>query len=87
MGMTLVNFTPGTSTNADYTTPEMTNYRSSELLIGRLASFEEGAAEGLNGALVLIHPGTDPARSDKLYLRLGELIDFYKNKGYTFKRL
>ena len=87
MGMTLVNFTPGTGTNADYTTPEMTSYRSSDILIDRLASFEEGDAEGLNGAMVLIHPGTDPARSDKLYLRLGEIIDFYTNKGYTFKRL
>ena len=87
LGMTLVNFTPGTGTSADYTTPDMPNYRSSDILIERLASFEEGAAEGLNGALVLIHPGTDPARSDKLYLRLGELIDFYTNKGYTFKRL
>ncbi|MFZ2286678.1 MAG: glycoside hydrolase family 9 protein [Bacteroidales bacterium] len=87
MGMTLINFTPGTGTSADYTTPDMAGYRSSDFLIERLASFEKSAAGGLNGALVLIHPGTDPARSDKLYLRLGEVIDYYNNKGYTFKRL
>jgi len=87
MGMTLINFTPGTGTNADYTTPDMPNYRSSDYLTERLASFEKNAAGGLNGAMVLIHPGTDPARADKFYLRLGELIDYYTNKGYTFKRL
>jgi peptidoglycan/xylan/chitin deacetylase (PgdA/CDA1 family) len=53
----------------------------------RLDSFEKNSAAGLNGAMVLIHPGTDPARTDKLYLRLGELIDFYTGKGYTFKKL
>ena len=87
MGMTLVNFTPGTGTNADYTTPDMANYRSSDFLAERLASFEASADAGLNGAMVLIHPGTDPARTDKFYLRLGEMIDFYTNKGYKFKRL
>jgi endoglucanase len=87
MGMTLVNLTPGTGTGADYTTPDMANYRSSDFLIERLSSFEKNSAGGLNGALVLIHPGTDPARTDKLYLRLGELIDYYIEKGYIFKKL
>ncbi len=45
-GMTLINFTPGTGTNADYTTPDMANYRSSDFLVERLASFEESAAGG-----------------------------------------
>jgi len=87
LGLTLVNFTPGTGTNADYTTPEMANYRSSEYLFERLAGFEESSPQGLNGALLLIHPGTDPARDDKFYLKLGELIEFYQEKGYTFKKL
>jgi len=87
MGLTLVNFTPGTGTNADYTTPDMANYRSSDVLIKRLAEFEESAPGGLNGAMILIHPGTDPARTDKLYLRLQEIIDFYTKKGYKFNKL
>lgn len=87
MGLTLVNFTPGTGTNADYTTPDMANFRSSDELVKRLAGFEAGSPEGLSGALILIHPGTDPARSDKLYLRLQEIIDFYTNKGYKFNKL
>ena len=87
MGLTLVNFTPGTGTNADYTTPDMENYRTSDYLIQRLASFEAGSPSGLNGALVLIHPGTAPERTDVLWLRLGEIIEYYKEKGYTFNRL
>ena len=87
LGLTLVNITPGTGTGADYTTPGMANYRSSEFLIERLAAFEESSPMGLNGALLLIHPGTDPAREDKLYLKLEELIEYYQEKGYTFKKL
>jgi len=87
MGMTLVNFTPGTGTNADYTTPDMGNYRSSDELIRRLAEFEESATGGLDGAIILIHPGTARERTDKLWLRLGEIIDYYTDKGYNFRRL
>jgi peptidoglycan/xylan/chitin deacetylase (PgdA/CDA1 family) len=87
LGLTLVNFTPGNGTSGDYTTPEMANYRSSEFLLERLARFEESSPQGLNGALLLIHPGTDPAREDKFYLKLEELIDYYQEKGYTFKKL
>ncbi|MCK7535591.1 MAG: hypothetical protein MZV63_33690 [Marinilabiliales bacterium] len=39
-GLTLVNLTPGTGTGADYTTPGMSNYKTSEELIRRLYNFE-----------------------------------------------
>ncbi|MDX9773165.1 MAG: glycoside hydrolase family 9 protein [Bacteroidales bacterium] len=87
MGMTLVNLTPGTGTNADYTTPDMVNYRTSDQLIERLERFEESSPEGLNGAIILIHPGTAPERTDRLYLRLEEIISFYSAKGYIFNSL
>lgn len=87
MGLKLINFTPGTGTSADYTTPEMKNYRSSDQLVQRLAAFEEVTPGGLDGAILLIHPGTAPERTDKLWLRLGEIIDYYSAKGYNFKRL
>lgn len=38
LGLRLVNFTPGTWTNADYTTPDMKNYRSSESIYDRRRS-------------------------------------------------
>lgn len=87
MGSRLINFTPGTGTNADYTTPEMANYRSSDELIMRLRGFETSSPDGLNGAIILIHPGTENSRTDKLYLRLEEIIDYYTEKGYSFKKL
>lgn len=87
MGIKLINLTPGTATNADYTTPDLVNYRSSDQLIEKLKKFESSEHNGLNGAFVLIHLGTDPARTDKLYERLDEIIDYFVSKGYTFKKL
>jgi peptidoglycan/xylan/chitin deacetylase (PgdA/CDA1 family) len=87
LGARLINLTPGTVTNADYTTPDLSNYQSSGRLIEKLKDFESSQPEGLNGAFVLIHLGTDPKRTDKLYDKLGALIDFLFSKGYGFKRL
>jgi len=87
MGAKLINFTPGTGTNADYTTPDMNNYRSSDELLARLKSFEATDPQGLNGALILIHPGTHPDRTDKFYKRLEEIITYFSSKGYSFNRL
>ena len=84
-GQTVINFTSGLRTAADYTTPDMPNYRSSQELIDQLFDFE--AANGLNGAIILIHPGTEDSRTDKLYLRLDEIILRLIEKGYTFERL
>ena len=84
-GQTVINFTPGVQTAADYTTPDMPNYRSSQVLIDQLFAFE--ATNGLNGGIVLIHPGTQESRTDKLYARLDEIILRLKEKGYTFERL
>jgi endoglucanase len=87
MGARLINFTPGTGTNADYTTPDMKNYISSEELLNRLKNFEAGDPDGLNGALILIHPGTHPDRTDKFYNKLEEIITYFSSKGYKFNRL
>lgn len=84
-GQTTINYTPGIRTAADYTTPDMPNYRSSQELIDQLYQFEN--EHGLNGAIVLIHPGTQAQRTDKLYLRLNEIIQTLKQKGYRFEAL
>ncbi|MBK9491568.1 MAG: glycoside hydrolase family 9 protein [Haliscomenobacter sp.] len=83
-GLQVINFTPLTGTNADYTTPTMANYRSSETLYQGLLDFEKNDPQKLNGAVVLIHLGTDPARKDKLYARLPDLIRDLREKGYRF---
>ena len=87
LGLDVVNFTPGTGTNADYTTPEMPNYKSSEQLWNRLIEYEKSNETGLNGAIILIHPGTEQARKDKFYHQLHNLIQYFSDKGYRFKSL
>ena len=87
MGAELVNLTPGTATNADYTTTDMKAYQSSDLLISKLKAFEADDPAGLNGALVLIHLGAGPGRTDKLFDRLDEIIDYFSRKGYSFSKL
>lgn len=84
-GLTVINFTPRTGTNADYTTPAMKNYKSSGQLMTNL--FEKERINGLSGNFILIHAGTDEKRSDKLYNRLNEIITKLKQTGYNFKRL
>lgn len=85
MGQITVNYTPGIPTAADYTTPDMKNYRSSDDLLASLYEFE--ARNGLGGCMILIHPGTHVSRTDKLYDRLGEMIGYLRSKGYVFKSL
>lgn len=83
-GLEVRNFTPGTVTNADYTTPAMANYKSSEEIFNGLLQFEKEQENGLKGAYLLIHLGTDPARNDKFYNRLKDLIVALKGRGYGF---
>ena len=84
-GFRVLNYTPGTATPADYTVPGMTQYRSSQSLIDSLFEYEE--KEGLDGAVILIHPGVSHLRNDKLYNRLPEIIKKLKKSGYSFDRL
>ena len=85
MGLQLINFTPGTKSNADYTTPEMKNYRTAGEIYNSIIDLEE--KKGLNGFILLLHIGTDPKRTDKFYFKLNELIKALKLKGYSFKRI
>ena len=83
MGIQVVNYTPGTASNADYTTPDMKNYRSSQSIYDQIMALEK--KEGLNGHLMLIHFGTHDDRTDKFYNGYMEkMIKTLKRKGYTF---
>ncbi|HZL08628.1 MAG TPA: glycoside hydrolase family 9 protein [Prolixibacteraceae bacterium] len=86
LGLKVINFTPGIRSNADYTSPEMKNYRSSEMILNDIEAFEKNDPNGLNGCIVLIHLGTVPERTDKFYNRLGNLLSFLKKKGYSTER-
>lgn len=85
-GLSVINFSPGTSSNADYTTPEMKNYLPSDSIIARILRYESRSSSGLNGFHLLMHIGTDPRRTDKLYHRLDEVLTELKRRGYTFRR-
>jgi peptidoglycan/xylan/chitin deacetylase (PgdA/CDA1 family) len=85
LGQTVINYTPGLHTAADYTTPDMPNYKSSQELIDQLFEYEK--EKGLNGTIILIHSGTQDNRTDKLYLRLDEIIRYLKENGYYFECL
>ncbi|MFA5833241.1 MAG: glycoside hydrolase family 9 protein [Bacteroidota bacterium] len=87
LGLQLINFTPGTSSNADYTTPDMPNYISTDSIFSRILRYESNNSSGLNGFLLLSHIGTSEKRSDKFYAKLEALIVQLKKRGYTFKRL
>jgi peptidoglycan/xylan/chitin deacetylase (PgdA/CDA1 family) len=88
MGLMIVSFTPGIRTNADYTWPEMgAAYKSTEWILNWLNDSLTHSPQVLNGAIFLIHAGTDPRRKDKLYLHLGALIHTLQKNGFVFRSL
>jgi peptidoglycan/xylan/chitin deacetylase (PgdA/CDA1 family) len=88
MGLQLINFSPGTRSNADYTYPEMgKKYVSSEIVMQSILQYESKSSNGLNGFILLTHFGTDPRRTDKFYKYLPALIKELKKRGYEFLRI
>lgn len=86
-GAVIVNFTPGLMTNADYSTPDMPNYRSSEKIYRQLLDYEASSASGLNGFIILVHLGVAPDRTDLFYFWLGQLVDDLRDRGYSPVRI
>jgi endoglucanase len=87
LGLTLVNFTPGTASNADYTTLDMgSHYVNSDTIFQRILRVERGSISGLNGHILLLHVGAGPKRTDKFFHRMDRLLREIKAKGYSFRR-
>ncbi|MDX1740820.1 MAG: polysaccharide deacetylase family protein [Rhodothermales bacterium] len=88
IGLTLVNYTPGTRSHADYTTPDMgERYVSSDEIVRSILEYERTSRHGLNGFILLMHIGTAPERDDKLYMRLESLLEELATLGYEFNRI
>jgi endoglucanase len=88
MGLQLINFSPGSRSNADYTYPELNDqYMDSRTIYNSIIVYDDKTGAGLNGYILLIHLGTDPRRTDKFYFYLPELINELKNRGYRFVRI
>lgn len=87
-GLTLINFTPGTLSNEDYSIPSMGNgYVNSDKIYESIIKYEQGSEVGLNGFILLTHIGTVPERTDKFYFKLDKLISGLEAKGYKFTKL
>ena len=87
LGLTLVNFTPGTRSNADYTEESTPQFVASATIFDSIMGREAGDPDGLNGFLLLLHLGAGAGRKDKFHPRVGELIDRLMEKGYRFGRI
>ncbi|MBC6491860.1 hypothetical protein BC349_12430 [Flavihumibacter stibioxidans] len=85
LGRQLVNYTPGTISHADYTSPEDKNYRNTPSILQSIRKKE--AADGLNGFILLMHIGATPRRPDPLFNELPQVIDWLKQRGYRLVRI
>jgi peptidoglycan/xylan/chitin deacetylase (PgdA/CDA1 family) len=87
MGLRLISYTPGTRSNADYTTPGMKNYVDSEAILQSIKRYEAQDPAGLNGFILLLHVGVAPERTDKFYNRLDELMEWLGRERYRVVRI
>ncbi|MFN7822026.1 MAG: glycoside hydrolase family 9 protein [Bacteroidota bacterium] len=88
VGVRLFSCTSGLGTPADYTFPEMgASYKSNKQIRAQLAKLLEQSPDDLNGAIILIHVGTDPRRKEKLYHELGDIIRSLRQKGFRLRRV
>lgn len=83
----IVNYTPGTRSNADYTSEADANFVASAEIVRRVLERERADPDGLNGFLLLLHIGAGPGRQDKMHDHLGELMDRLIERGYSFVRV
>jgi len=86
-GLILINYTPGTLSHADYTTPGMASYKDSRTILESIYNFNSSNLSGLNGFILLSHIGAGPERKDKFYLHLDGLISELQKDGYSFCRI
>jgi peptidoglycan/xylan/chitin deacetylase (PgdA/CDA1 family) len=87
MGNPIVNFTPGTRSNADYTTDNDKNYIASDAIMQRIKEYEAQDPSGLNGFILLAHLGSGPKRTDKFHNKIDELVSFLLSKKYEPVRI
>ena len=73
LGLTLINYTPGTRSNADYTEDDAKNFVPSKAIYDGILKKEQ--EDGLNGFLLLMHFGVGPNRTDKMHKRFGALLE------------
>lgn len=85
MGLTLINFTPGSGSNRDYIPEGDAKFLSSAQLVEGILRYEATSPSGLNGFLLLLHAGSK--RQDKMHDRFDSLVAELQGRGYTFVTL
>jgi peptidoglycan/xylan/chitin deacetylase (PgdA/CDA1 family) len=82
-GLKLVNNSSGTIINQDWTFPDKGKpYFSTDSLMKNFLAYEK--SRGMNGYILLIHPGTDPRRTDKFYFKLDSVLSYLESRDYSF---
>jgi peptidoglycan/xylan/chitin deacetylase (PgdA/CDA1 family) len=87
LGMQLVNLTPGTRSQADYTEEAAANFVSSLAILDSIVRRARDDPHGLSGYLLLLHVGAGPRRTDKFSARFGEMLNDLAARGYEFVRV
>lgn len=85
MGVTLINFTPGSGSNRDYAREDNKAFVPSQKIYDDILAYEQKDPHGLNGFLLLLHLGS--GRKDPFHPRLGALCDELVRRGYQFERI
>jgi endoglucanase len=85
LGVTLINFTPGTGSNRDYAREEDPHFVPSQTIYEDILKYERAEPHGLNGFILLFHLGS--GRKDPFHPLVGPLCDHLLQRGYTFVRL
>ncbi len=85
IGVTLVNFTPGSGSNRDYAPEGDKAFAPSQKIFDDILAYETKDPNGLNGFLLLLHLGS--GRKDPFHSRLAALCDELKRRGYDFERV
>ncbi|MDE5971013.1 MAG: polysaccharide deacetylase family protein [Muribaculaceae bacterium] len=83
-GLSPINLSPGIETYRDYTTPDLSYYTPSDVIWKQFLDRE--STHGVDGAIILIHLGTDSTRTDKFYRYLPAMLDTLTAHGYSIER-
>jgi peptidoglycan/xylan/chitin deacetylase (PgdA/CDA1 family) len=85
MGVTLINFTPGSGSNRDYAPEGDPRFVPARTIYDDILTYEEKDPHGLNGFILLLHLGS--GRKDPFHPLLGQLCDELIGLGYEFVRV
>jgi peptidoglycan/xylan/chitin deacetylase (PgdA/CDA1 family) len=85
MGVTLINFTPGSGSNRDYAPEGDQRFVPSRRIFDDILAYDKKDSHGLNGFILLLHLGS--GRKDPFHPLLGLLCDELARRGYEFVRV